>query len=447
MTASSKFYNMTEDRKEPHIAMFMMVKNESKRIHVSLESVINTVDSIVIFDTGSTDNTIEIITDICSKHNIPLHIKQGEFIDFSTSRNEGLDFADSFPEIDYLLLMDCNDELRGGDVLRDYARSYFNMKNSGFLLRQEWWSGKTDSYYNVRFIKAHKKWRYQGKVHEWIKNGQYDSDADAIKDGDITIRVDHPDLKLFQDRTQDDDKSGKRFKRDKEILLAEYDRNPTDPRTVFYLAQTLSCLGEIEDSYYYYKIRSTLEGFWEERYHANQLCGELSVSMKLPWSVSLVWFMQAYEIHNRVEPLLCLAEHYRHKEQWMMSYSFASLACSLSYPHDCILFVNKMHYEYTRWHMLGIVAYYAGKFEEGRNAILEALKSDKHKELDVRNLEFYNEKLGVNIIEKGIGQGEQQMTRQKFIDAKVAELKLTNPKMSESDMIKMARKMWSSRSK
>jgi len=60
---------MTSNKK-PHIALLMMMKNEHQRIHVTLESVIGHVDSIVAFDTGSTDNTIQIVRDFSKKHNI-----------------------------------------------------------------------------------------------------------------------------------------------------------------------------------------------------------------------------------------------------------------------------------------------------------------------------------------------------------------------------------------
>ena len=78
-------------KKKIHIALLIMVKNETKRLHVTLNSVIGHVNSIVAFDTGSTDDTIDILKKFSEKHNIPLRLKEGGFIDFSTSRNVSLD--------------------------------------------------------------------------------------------------------------------------------------------------------------------------------------------------------------------------------------------------------------------------------------------------------------------------------------------------------------------
>ena len=103
-----------------HIAVLMMVKNEKKRLNVSLESVKNIADSIILFDTGSTDNTIEIAETFSKKYNIPLRLKQGEFVNFEVSRNEALDFADTFEDVEFVLMLDTNDELREYQLLIDY---------------------------------------------------------------------------------------------------------------------------------------------------------------------------------------------------------------------------------------------------------------------------------------------------------------------------------------
>ena len=118
------------NKNDVHIALLMMVKNEHKRLHVSLNSVLGYVESIVMYDTGSEDNTIEIASEFCKKNNILFRLKQGTFVDFSTSRNESLEFADSFEDIDYLLLLDSNDELRGGTAMRKFCKESINLPNT-----------------------------------------------------------------------------------------------------------------------------------------------------------------------------------------------------------------------------------------------------------------------------------------------------------------------------
>lgn len=371
--------------KNVHVALLIMVKNEKKRLHVTLNSVLGHVDSIVLYDTGSEDNTIEIASSFCEKHNIIFRLKQGEFIDFSTSRNISLDFADTFEDIDFLLLMDTNDELRGGEQLRKFCSQQMKTPTTGFLVCQEWWSGQYVKYYNLRLVKARKGWRYFGKVHEWMK------DTNDQGDGDTKCRV-PPEIILYQDRTADDDKSSKRFERDKILLLKEHEEDPTEPRTVFYLAQTFSCLGENENSLKYYSLRTTLIGFWEEKFQAYFRCGELTETLKHPWQDSMKWYLQAFEHTARAEPLIKIIEHYKDTKSWLLCYTFASLACNLTYPEHCILFVDKQAYDYKRWHLLGIAGWYAGFYDEGKKGCQKAIDNGVNVKLDTENLKFYEEK-------------------------------------------------------
>jgi len=421
----------------------MMVKNEQKRLHVTLDSVIGHVDSLVVFDTGSTDNTVQILKNFSAKHNIPLRLKEGEFENFSASRNVSLDFADTFEDIDYLVLLDTNDELRGGDELRKFCMGYKDKPNTGFLLCQEWWSGKYDKYYNVRLIKANQGWRYRGKVHEWMKNTRFEDDEAAQKEGDVVVRV-PADTVLYQDRTQDDDKSGKRFARDKILLLEDHKENPEEPRTVFYLAQTCSCLQDIADSFYFYKLRTTLEGFWEERFHAFYRCGELTEKLKHPWEESFKWYMKAFEHSPRAEPLIKIAEHYKDKN-WLLSYTFADLACKLKYPDHCILFVDKHAYDYIRWHVLGIAGWYSGFRNEGKIGCVKAIECGLNHRLDTDNLKHYEN------WEKEQLQSHQtaasSLTKKQFTELKVQELLQSQPNLKIKQIHSKANQLWKRRKK
>ena len=114
--------------------------------------------------TGSTDNTVKVIEDFAEKHKINLYLKQGTFVNFSVSRNVSLDFADTV-DVHYLLLLDCSDELRGGEFLKLFAKDLLGKPNNGFLTKQTWWSGiQEDSYFNVRFVKNRCRGRYHGSV-------------------------------------------------------------------------------------------------------------------------------------------------------------------------------------------------------------------------------------------------------------------------------------------
>jgi len=417
-----------------HISLLMMVKNEHKRLLHTLNTVIGYIDSLVIFDTGSSDDTIEILRKFSLENNIPLRLKEGKFIDFATSRNESLDFADTFEDIDYLLLLDCNDELRGGNLLRKFCEKYKNHPNTGYLVCQEWWSGKYDKYYNLRLVKSRQGWRYKGRVHEWMKNTKFENDEEAQKSGDIVVRL-PPEIILYQDRTQDDDKTGKRFFRDKILLLEDHKDNPTEPRTVFYLAQTCACLNEWENAFYYYKLRTTLEGFWEECFHAFLRCGEISEKLNHPWHERMKWYMQAFEHTQRVEPLIKIIEYYKDKKNWLLCFTFADLACKLNYPEHCILFVDKHAYEYLRWHLLGIAGWYSGFHKEGKIGCQKAIECGLNLKVDTDNLKFYEE-------EENNKNKSKTKLKKDFIESEYKKLYKEFPNLSTQQILNKTKKKW-----
>lgn len=418
--------------KKPHIAALIMMKNEEKRLHVTLESLIGNVDSIVAYDTGSTDNTLQILKDFSNKYKIPLRLKEGVFVNFSESRNVSIDFADSFNDIDFILLMDVNDELRGGDKLRKFAEQEMSSKNNAYLMCQHWYSGTYDKYFNNRFIKARKGWRYKGSVHEWLCKDNV-TDPLVYKMGD--------DIILYQDRTKDDDKSGKRFIKDKELLLIDYQKNPEEPRTLFYLAQTCACLSHREEAFYYYKLRSEVEGFQEEKFHAFLKCGVLSEKLEHDWYTSFSFYMKAVEHSDRAEPLLKIADHYKMKKKWKLAYTFVKLACSLDYPKQAILFVDKHAYDYTRWHLMGIVAYYCGAYADGKQACLKAIEAGLNSKIDKSNLEFYEKK------ENEISDTIRNINKTDFLKQAIEEIKKDNKNIPMKKLQKLALNKWKNRNK
>lgn len=417
-----EYYDLSTIKKSV-IGLLMMVKNEKLKILTTLNSIKSHVDCLIIYDTGSTDNTIELIDNFCINNKINLYLIQGEFVNFCVSRNVLLDFADTIKEVDFLLLLDCNDELKNGEELRTFANKELTSKDSAYLVCQEWktnLSGGYDKYYNVRFIKRGLGWRYKGSVHEYIHN----------ENRSVTKRF--PDnIVLFQDRTNDDDKTGKRFKRDKELLLEEHKKDRTEPRTIFYLAQTCGCLNHVEDAYYYYKLRLNFDGFFEEKFHCLLRLGDLSIEMKHPWHETMAWYMKAYEFIPRVEPLIKIAHYYKSCENWKLSFMFASLACELEYPEDLILFVNKNMYTYDRWHLMGIVAFYNEKYEIGEKACLKALKANPKSEIDKKNLSYYIQKK-TKVVE----------TKAEFFNRMIPELKKQYPNLKMKQINSKVNKLW-----
>jgi hypothetical protein len=360
------------------IACLMMVKNEEKRIHVSLESIAEYIEALVIYDTGSTDNTINIIQNFCEKNKLNLYMIQGEFKDFSTSRNVLLDYADKRVNTTFQLLLDCNDELKNGEDLRLFIEEYKEKDFNMFMTRQEWKSQNISIFKNIRFIRSKNDIRFYQPVHEYL---------DA-KNKKIALLPDN--IYLYQDRTLDDDKSFKRFSKDYEILLKEHIAQPNEKRILFYLAQTCECLGKYDDAIFYSKLRIDQETIDEEVFLSYNRIAVCSYRLNKNCQDLITYSLRALELFPRIEPLIQIAEVYILNKNWRLAYMFLKEACTLEYPKNALLFVSKELYDYQKWHLLGIVCYYMNKFEEGKDACLKAINYGKNIEINQANLKRYN---------------------------------------------------------
>lgn len=443
---------MTDEVKEykilnkdiPSIGLLMMVKNEEKRILTSLESVKGVVDALIIYDTGSEDKTLELIRNFSEENKINLYLKKGEFVNFAISRNISLDFADTV-NVHYLLLLDCNDELRGGDRLKLFATSMMQRENNAFMLCQQWYSGQLDSYFNIRFVKARCGWRYVGSVHEWLKDTISENEDPRFP----VVRLPEEEVSIYQDRTKDDDKSKKRFTRDRELLLHDYEKNPLDGRTLFYLAQTCQCLSLFDEAFYYSSRRLEVQGFMEERFHSLMRCGNCALVLGHDWHDCMKYYIRAYEEFKRAEPLLKIAEYYRIVAQkmtkdgkdirnvWRTAFMYIREACELSYPNECLLFVDKGIYDYYRWHSMGIIAYYVGEYEIGKRACYKAIAQGINKEMNEKNLQFY-----LDAEKPTVKSSENKESKNDFYAKKTIELSAKFPKDPPKTIRKKIDLLW-----
>ena len=140
------------------ICLNMIVKNESHIITKTLENLTSYVDfdAYYISDTGSTDNTMELIRDFFSRKNIPGHIEQVEWRDFGFNRTLALQMA--FNKTDYLFIFDADDTIHG-----DFHMPCV-LTHDAYQLKL----GQSFVYLRTLIVNNRKRWRYVGVLHEYI---------------------------------------------------------------------------------------------------------------------------------------------------------------------------------------------------------------------------------------------------------------------------------------
>ena len=99
------------------ICLNMIVKNESNVISETLQNLLSniSIDYWVISDTGSTDNTQDIIKNFFYDKCIPGELFNDEWRDFGYNRSRALQHA--YDKTDYLLVFDADDKINGKLIL------------------------------------------------------------------------------------------------------------------------------------------------------------------------------------------------------------------------------------------------------------------------------------------------------------------------------------------
>lgn len=146
------------------ISLCMIVKNEEFHIARCLDSVSELVDEIIIVDTGSTDGTVEIVSNYTSKvYSYPWKD------DFADARN----YSFSKASMDYCMWMDADDILEEAQKDKFLQLKQSLSKDIDIVMMKYNTSfdeaGKPSfSYFRERWIRNCTEYRWIGEVHEVI---------------------------------------------------------------------------------------------------------------------------------------------------------------------------------------------------------------------------------------------------------------------------------------
>ena len=99
------------------IGLCMIVKDEAKFIHSSLEGVVDQVDDVVVIDTGSTDGTLEILTNDFGLTPLDWRLDGENCYSKCAALNEGFSRLES----DWVFILDADERIDAGELARVQA--------------------------------------------------------------------------------------------------------------------------------------------------------------------------------------------------------------------------------------------------------------------------------------------------------------------------------------
>jgi tetratricopeptide (TPR) repeat protein len=358
----------------PTLCINMIVKNEGKIITRMLESILPIIDYYCICDTGSTDNTIELITTFFDKHNIPGKIILEPFKDFAYNRNYALHACINLT--DYVLLMDADMVLKIGS----FNKELLSNADSFHILQ-----GSDDFYYqNMRIVKNNGLYNYAGVTHEYVNTPPNNNNKNILK------------TQLFIEDYGDGGSKSDKFERDIKLLTNGIIDEPKNERYYFYLANTYHDSGDYNNAIEIYKKRIVFGGWDQEVWYSYYRIGLCYKNLKnMPEYINAL--LSAYNfLPDRLESLYEIICHYRHSGQNKIAKLFYDSAITILNKKNHIddyLFLSNDVYNYKLYYEYSIIASY-NNIKNINDEIILILNNTSHSDMYTNlfsNMKFYKD--------------------------------------------------------
>lgn len=238
------------------LALMMIVKNEANIIADTIDIICHNFspDYWVISDTGSIDNTKEIIKHKMNEKNMPGHFADREWKDFSTNRNHVLSEAVKYAE--YVITFDADDGVEGSFTFPALEHDMYRLRMlSGCA-----------SYYRPFILSTKKKWKWIGVLHEYVMSVDgHHTFADI--EGNYFVRHN----RVQGSRSSQDNLT--KFSKDGDLLAAAIQDPDTPssmiPRYTYYAGQSYRDAGLMDKAKLFFERTTQINGGWsEEKYLA-----------------------------------------------------------------------------------------------------------------------------------------------------------------------------------
>jgi glycosyltransferase involved in cell wall biosynthesis len=338
------------------ICLNMIVKDESHVIERCLSSVKELIDYWVIVDTGSSDDTKEIIKNLLK--DIPGELHEAPWVNFAYNRNEALKLANE--KGDFILFMDADEFL-----VFPYGYKRPNLDKEAYLIPYQN-ALRTYTYYRIALIDNRLPWAWTGDIHESIeslinrpKTHEYLNDIINITSNDGR-------------RSQDPEKSFK----DAQVLEKMVEKDPNNSRNVFYLAQSYRDAGEFDLAIECFAKRANMRGCDQELFWSMYQLACLLEFREADSQLVIESYYKAYECRpSRAEPLFYLARYYQRSENYFLGYLVAKEAVSIPLSND-IMYVENWIYDYGVLLEVATCSFFLGKYQEAYDTCLKILEKE-----------------------------------------------------------------------
>ena len=361
------------------ICLNMIVKDEADVIRRSLQALRPLVDSWVIVDTGSSDETCNIIREVMA--GVPGVVHHRPWKNFGHNRSEAIALARDHG--DYLLFFDADDMLLTAPGYK-FPELHADAYTATYV------TGDT-RYQRITLVATRLPWRYEGVIHAYATPDQKHS----------LERLDGFVVESRRDGARGQLDPVQKYLRNADLLSRALREDPRNARYAFYLAMSLRDAGRAEQAIDAFQHRISLGGWDEEVWFSKLQIAALREKLGRPDDTVIASYLAAHEYRPiRAEALGMLARYLRlHGKRWELARIFATRAIQIPLPADT-LFLDTSWYSWRALDEFALASYWSGDHAAAARANTQLLESgalpEAHRARVKENLEFCRKKLGVS---------------------------------------------------
>ena len=365
------------------LILTQIMKNEAHVAHRMLNSIKPIIDGIVVIDTGSTDDSIDVVRKWGQDNNIETYVIERPFDNFENSRNHSfikareLFLSKNDGHTYYNFWLDFDEQI---DIEPNFDKNKLNKD----LYMFNTYIGNM-KYTRNELCRLDKSFRFYGPVHEFIVCDDKNATS-GLLDG-ITVRV-------KMDGGSWKGNIPTKYKSHATILEDYIDNKDRNARWVFYTAQSYHDSATIPDnksenderlrrSLKYYKERvNRTDGYEEERFYSQFRIGTIMRALEEPWNLVLQEFLKSYSMDPlRAEPIKIIIDHYLSVGEWNLAYLYSTFALNAlhgrnPYPTR-LLFVDESLYVWRFLEVHAAACFYTNRKDEGKRIYQELLNKIK----------------------------------------------------------------------
>lgn len=361
------------------IILTQIMKNESHVLTRMLDSIKGFADGICMVDTGSTDNSIEILENWGKENDIETYVFKREFDNFENSRNHSIQKAKEIfltrgdGHTYYGFWLDA-DEILAVDP------KFTKQKCALDLYMFNTYIGPM-RYTRNEFYRLDKDFQFYGPIHEFIVYKGSEKITSGLLDG-VSVKVQMDGGSWKENISEKYRKHAKVFE--------EYIQTNKDPRWVFYTAQSWHDSATTQDkleneerwrrALKFYKDRvANSEGYEEERFYSQYRIACVKRMMENPWTEVHQEALKAYSMDPlRAEPLKLIIEYYFMVGEWNLAYIYTKFCLDTfhnrnPYPKR-LLFVDESLYKWRFLELHSAACFYTGRLDEAKEVYLKLKK-------------------------------------------------------------------------